>query len=155
LSVSDAGTIFFGEDVHNSLRQSTDDDPRLYSRYSAAVIAVDVKTGREKWVTQLNARDIFNHTVSGYDSKTGRYKDCSIEDTPKLYQIDIEGEPTSAVGVGCKNGGFYVLRADSGKLVVITPICSGKPNDPLSPERDRDRPAQRDRRHPDRLYNRR
>ena len=130
------GTIFFGTDVHNSPRQPTDDDSRLYSKYSAAVIAVDVKTGREKWVTQLNAGDIFNHTMSGYDSKTDRYKDCSIGDTPKLYQIDIEGVLTSVVGVGCKNGGFYVLRADSGKLVANTPVYNGKPNYPLSPERD-------------------
>ena len=130
------GTIFFGTDVHNSPRQPTDDDPRLYSKYSAAVIAVGVKTGREKWVTQLNAGDIFNHTMSGYDSKTGRYKDCSIGDTPKLYQIDVEDVPTSVVGVGCKNGGFYVMRADNGELVAQTPVYSGKPKYPLAPSRD-------------------
>ncbi|MFY9253274.1 MAG: ankyrin repeat domain-containing protein [Fuerstiella sp.] len=130
------GTIFFGTDVHNSPRQPTDDDPRLYSKYSAAVIAVDVRTGKEKWVTQVNAGDVFNHTMSGYDSKTGRYKDCSIGDTPKLYQIDVEGVPTSVVGVGCKNGGFYVMRADNGELVANTPVYSGKPKYPLSPSRD-------------------
>ena len=122
--------------MHNSPRQPTDDDPRLYSKYSAAVIAVDVRTGKEKWVTQVNAGDVFNHTMSAYDSKTGRYKDCSIGDTPKLYQIDVEGVPTSVVGVGCKNGGFYVMRADNGELVANTPVYSGKPKYPLSPSRD-------------------
>jgi polyvinyl alcohol dehydrogenase (cytochrome) len=130
------GTIFFGTDVHNSPRQPTDDDPRLYSKYSAAVIAVDVRTGKEKWVTQVNAGDVFNHTMSGYDSKTDRYKDCSIGDTPKLYQIDVEGVPTSVVGVGCKNGGFYVMRADNGEFVAQTPVYSGKPKYPLAPSRD-------------------
>ena len=130
------GTIFFGTDVHNSPRRPTDDDPRLYSRYSAAVIAVDVKTGREKWVTQVNEGDIFNHTMSGYDPNSKRYKDCSIGDTPKLYTIDMQGVPTSVVGVGCKNGGFYVMRADNGTLIAQTPVHTGPPKYPLSPDRD-------------------
>ena len=130
------GTIFFGTDVHNSPRQPTDDDPRLYSKYSAAVIAVDVRSGKEKWVTQVNAGDIFNHTMSGYDSNTGRYKDCSIGDTPKVYDVQIDGESTAVVGFGCKNGGFYVMRADTGEIVAQTPVHSGKPEYPLSPQRD-------------------
>ncbi len=44
---------------------------------------------KEKWVTQINAGDIFNHTMSGYESKTGVYKDGAIGDTPKIYWIDI------------------------------------------------------------------
>jgi polyvinyl alcohol dehydrogenase (cytochrome) len=130
------GTIFFGTDVHNSPRQPTEDDPRLYTEYSAAVIAVDVETGKEKWVTQVNAGDIFNHTMSGYDSRTGRYKDCSIGDTPKVYNIEVNGHTTSVVGAGCKNGGFYVMRADNGEIVCQTPVYSGEPKYPLSPPRD-------------------
>lgn len=130
------GTIFFGTDVHNSPRQPTEDDPRLYSKYSAAVIAVDVATGQEKWVTQINEGDIFNHAMSGYDPKTKRYKDCSIGDTPKLYSIDVAGQSTSVVGVGCKNGGFYVMRSSDGKLIAQTPVYSGEPKYPLSPKRD-------------------
>lgn len=117
------GTIFFGTDVHNSPRQPTDDDPRLYTKYSAAVIAVDGKTGKEKWVTQVNEGDIFNHTMSGYDPVSKRYKDCSIGDT-------------AVVGVGCKNGGFYVMRADNGQMLAQTPVYEGEPKYPLSPQRD-------------------
>ena len=133
---AESGLIFFGTDVHNSPRKPTGDDPRYYTKYSAAVIAVDVKTGHEKWVTQLNEGDIFNHTMSGYDSSTGRYKDCSIGDTPKVYSIEVAGKTTKVVGVGCKNGGFYVLDASNGKLITNTPVYEGKPQYPLSPTPD-------------------
>ncbi len=130
------GTVFFGTDVHNSPRKPTADDPRYDTKYSAAVIAVDVDTGREKWVTQLNRGDIYNLSMSGYDPITQRYKDCSVGDTPKVYSLDLDGEPVTVVGVGCKNGGFYVLRADDGQFVANTPIFEGKPEYPLDPPRD-------------------
>jgi len=34
------------------------------------------------------------------------------------------------VGVGCKNGGFYLLRADDGKLVRHTPLYKDPPTEP-------------------------
>ena len=130
------GTIFFGTDVHNSPREATADDPRFYTKYSAAVVAVNVKTGKEKWVTQLNPGDMFNHAMSGYDPKTGVYKDCSIGDTPKVYTVPINGKPTKVLGVGCKNGGFYLLDATTGRKIANTPIYTGKPAYPLVPKRD-------------------
>src|SRR5205807_1639187 len=78
-------TVFFGTDTHNAPRQPTKDDPRLYTKHSCAVIAVDARTGAEKWVTQINPDDVWNYTMRAYDSKTGRYKDQSIGDTPKIY----------------------------------------------------------------------
>ena len=131
-----SGTIFFGTDVHNSPRKPTADDPRYHSEYTAAVIAVDVETGAEKWVTQFNDGDIFNHTMSGYDPNTERYKDTSVGDTPKVYELEIDGESTTVVGVGCKNGGFYVMRADTGEIVASTPVYGGPPVRPLDPEPD-------------------
>ena len=71
-----------------------------------------------------------------YDAAQGRYKDQSIGDTPKVYSILVNDEPTKVVGVGCKNGGFYVLRADDGQIVDHTPIYTGPPTYPLSPEPD-------------------
>ena len=129
-------TIYFGTDVHNSPRYPTEDDPRNYTKYSAAVIAVDVKSGMEKWVTQLNQGDIYNLRMSGYDPNTKRYKDNSIGDTPKVYSIDWRGRPTKVVGVGCKNGGFYVLSANDGEILTHTPIYLGEPKYPLVPEPD-------------------
>ena len=129
-------TIFFGTDVHNSPRRPTKDNPRLYTKYSAAVIAVDAKTGKEKWVTQINKGDIYNSAMSGYDPETGRYKDCSIGDTPKIYSIKSQGKNVKVVGVGCKNGGFYTLRASDGKRLANTPVFQGKPKYPLDPKPD-------------------
>lgn len=130
------GTVFFGTDVHNSPRQPTPDNPRFYNKYSSAVIAVDVASGQEKWVTQINQGDIFNHTMSGYDPETKKYKDLSIGDTPKIYEIPIDGKRTKVVGVGCKNGGYYVFRAANGQLVEHTSLFSGKPQYPLTPQPD-------------------
>ena len=132
----DSQSIFFGTDVHNSPRQPTDEDPRVYSKYSAAVICVDVLTGNEKWVTQLNQGDVYNLRMSGYDPNTRRYKDNSIGDTPKIYTISWKGRLTKVVGVGCKNGGFYVLRADNGEILSHTPLYLGEPNHPRQPARD-------------------
>jgi len=38
--------------------------------------------------------------------------------------------------VGCKNGGFYVLRAADGRILEHTPIYTGPPAYPLSPTPD-------------------
>ena len=70
--------------------------------------------------------------MCGYDQ--GRYKDQSIGDTPKIYTIAVEGKDTKVVGAGCKNGGFYVLKADDGQIVAQTPVFAGPPNYPLSPQ---------------------
>ena len=75
--------------------------------------------------------------MRSYDPKEGRYKDQSIGDTPKIYTIPVDGKPTKVVGVGCKNGGFYVLKAADGGIVDHTPIYTGPPTYPLSPPPDR------------------
>jgi polyvinyl alcohol dehydrogenase (cytochrome) len=133
---ADSGTIFFGTDVNTAPRRPTADDPRLYTRESCGIVAVDVHTGTEKWVTQLNPGDVWTNAMRAYDPKEGRYKDQSIGDTPKLYTIPFDGTPTRVVGVGCKNGGFYVLRASDGKIVAHTPIYTGPPTAPLTPRPD-------------------
>jgi polyvinyl alcohol dehydrogenase (cytochrome) len=131
---AESGSVFFGTDSHNSPRKPTADNPKIYTKFSSAVIAIDIKTGKEKWVSQINKGDVFNHTMSGYDSKTGRYKDCTIGDTPKIYSINSNGQTKKALGVGCKNGGFYLLDAISGKQIANTPIYQGKPQWPLKPK---------------------
>src|SRR5205823_5988684 len=122
-------TIFFGTDADNAPRQPTPDDPRLATRHSCAVVALDARTGGEKWATQLNAEDVWHYGMRGYDPKTGRYKDQSIGDTPKIYSIDIDGKRTKVVGAGCKNGGFYVLDAATGQILRQTPVYTGPPTE--------------------------
>ena len=121
-------TVFFGTDTHNSPRRPTKDNPLLYTPHSSAIIAVDSRNGQEKWVTQINKHDVWNHTMRGYDEKTG-YKDQSIGDTPKVLSIQLDGKETRVVGAGCKNGGFYILRVDDGSIVAQTPIYTGPPMD--------------------------
>jgi polyvinyl alcohol dehydrogenase (cytochrome) len=131
------GTIFFGTDVNTAPRRPTDDDPRLETPRSCAIIALNVRDGSEKWVRQLNKGDVWTNAMRSYDPKTGLYKDQSIGDTPKVYTIDVDGRATRVVGVGCKNGGFYVLDAADGRIVAETPRYTGPPSYPLKPAPDR------------------
>lgn len=132
-----SGTLFFGTDVNTAPRRPTPDDPRLHTRESCAVVAIDVRTGKDRWVTQIRPGDVWTNAMRAYDPKEGRHKDQSIGDTPKIYEIAVEGRPTKVVGVGCKDGGFYVLRASDGKIVEHTPTYTGPPTYPLSPAPDR------------------
>jgi polyvinyl alcohol dehydrogenase (cytochrome) len=134
---AESGTIFFGTDVNTAPRRPTSADPRTYTRESCAVIALNVRDGAEKWVRQLNPGDIWTNAMRSYNPKEGRYKDQSIGDTPKVYTIDVDGRATRVIGVGCKNGGFYVLNAADGKIVAQTPTYNGPPTYPLSPQPDR------------------
>jgi polyvinyl alcohol dehydrogenase (cytochrome) len=132
-----SGTIFFGTDVNTAPRRPTTQDPRPYTRESCAIVALDVHGGAERWVTQLNPGDVWTNGMRSYDPKEGRYKDQSIGDTPKVYTISVDGKPVKVVGVGCKNGGFYMLAADDGRIMDHTPLYTGPPTFPLSPQPDR------------------
>lgn len=134
---AEAGTLFFGTDVNTAPRKPTADNPRLDTPESCAVVALNVKDGKPRWVTQINAGDVWTNSMRSFDPKTGKYKDQSIGDTPKIYAIPVDGKPTKVVGVGCKDGGFYVLRAGDGKMVDHTPVYRGAPSYPLSPAPDR------------------
>lgn len=129
-------TLFFGTDTNNSPRKPTPEDPRLYTPQSDAIIAIDVRDGSEKWVTQITTGDVWVLGMSAYDPETSSYKDQSIGDTPKLYTMEVRGTPTKVVGVGSKNGGFYVLRASDGTVLHNTPVYNGTPTDPPSPKPD-------------------
>ncbi len=126
----DTRTLFFGTDVNTAPRQPTPDNPKLYTEDSCAIVAVDAATGKRKWSKQINPDDVWTNAMCAYDPKTGLYKDQSIGDTPKLFKLDVDGKATKVVGAGCKNGGFYVLRADNGKVVAHTPIYTGPPTQP-------------------------
>jgi glucose dehydrogenase len=134
---AESGTIFFGTDVNTAPRRPTAADPRLHTRESCAVIALDVRDGAERWITQINPGDVWSNAMRSYDPKEGRYKDQSIGDTPKIYTIPVEGQPTKVVGVGCKNGGFYVLSATDGRILAHTPLYTGPPAYPFVPKPDR------------------
>jgi outer membrane protein assembly factor BamB len=132
-----SGTIFFGTDANNAPRQPTKEDPRLDTRYACAVIAIDAKSGSEKWVTQINPGDVWNGAMRAYDPKIHRYFDLSIGDTPRVFTIMWNGMPTVVIGFGSKNGGFYIVRASDGMILAHTPLYTGPPADPLNPPPDK------------------
>lgn len=127
---AETDTIYFGTDVNTAPRQPTNEDPRLHTDDSCAVIALDASSGERRWVTQVNPGDVWTNAMRAYDAETGLYKDASIGDTPKILDVDVDGVTTRVVGVGCKNGGFYLLRAEDGTLVCHTPLYTGPPTHP-------------------------
>ncbi len=129
-----SGTLFFGTDVNTAPRRPTADDPSLDTPESCAVVALSVRDGKPRWITKISPGDVWTNSMRSYDPKAGRYKDQSVGDTPKIYAISVGGIETRVVGLGCKNGGFYILRADDGRIVDHTPIYTGPPTYPLSPE---------------------
>lgn len=126
----ETNTLFFGTDVNTAPRQPTPDNPKLYTEDSCAIAAIDAATGKRKWSTQINPDDVWTNSMRAYDPKTGLYKDGSIGDTPKIFTLALDGKATKVVGAGCKNGGFYILRADNGKIIKHTPLYTGEPTHP-------------------------
>jgi outer membrane protein assembly factor BamB len=126
----ESNSIFFGTDVNTAPRQPTKDNPNLATEDSCAVVCLDAATGKRRWSTQLNPGDLWTNAMRAYDSKTGLYKDGAVGDSPKVLTVALEGKPATVVGVGCKNGGFYLLRADNGKIINHTPVYQGKPMHP-------------------------
>jgi polyvinyl alcohol dehydrogenase (cytochrome) len=127
---AETNTLFFGTDVNTAPRQPTKDNPALCTEDSCAIAAVDAATGKRRWSTQINPGDQWTNAMRAYDPKTGLYKDQAVGDTPKIFSIELKGVTTKVVGAGCKNGGFYILRADNGKLLSHTPVYTGPPIHP-------------------------
>jgi outer membrane protein assembly factor BamB/dienelactone hydrolase len=126
----ESNSLFFGTDVNTAPRQPTKENPDLHTEDSCALVCLDAANGKRRWNTQINPGDVWTNSMRGYDPKAGRYKDCSIGDSPKILTLEVDGKPTKVVGAGCKNGGFYLLRADDGKIVRHTPLYTGKPTHP-------------------------
>jgi polyvinyl alcohol dehydrogenase (cytochrome) len=126
----ESNMLFFGTDANTAPRQPTSDNPNLHTEDSCAIAALDAATGKRKWNTQINPGDVWTTAMRAYDPKTGLYKDASIGDTPKIFTLTIDSKATKVVGAGCKNGGFYLLRADNGKLIRHTPLYTGAPTHP-------------------------
>jgi glucose dehydrogenase len=131
-----SGTLYFGTDVNTSPRRPTPDNPRTDTPESCAVVALNIKDGSPRWIRQINSGDVWTNAMRSYDPKAGKYKDQAIGDTPKIYTINHNGRPTKVVGCGCKNGGFYVIKADDGEIIAQTPIYTGPPTYPLNPQPD-------------------
>ena len=94
--------------------------------------------------------------MRSYDPKEGRHKDQSIGDTPKCTRSRSRASRRKVVGVGCKNGGFYVLEAADGKLLDMPDLYRPADVSALPDSGPSDaRPAELHRRLADRLCDRR
>jgi outer membrane protein assembly factor BamB len=132
----ETATVYFGTDVNTAPRRPTADQPNLYTRESCAIVALDARDGRERWVTQISPEEVWTNAMRGYDPMGRRYKDGAVGDTPKVFTISLGGRAVKVVGAGCKNGGFYVLDASDGRIVAQTPIYRGAPMHPIEPSLD-------------------
>ncbi|MBW8785140.1 MAG: PQQ-dependent dehydrogenase, methanol/ethanol family, partial [Novosphingobium sp.] len=70
--------------------------------YTASIVALDAKTGKYLWHYQLNPRDSWD-----YDSTQ----------QISLATLNIDGKPRKVLMQAPKNGFFYVIDRQSGKLV--------------------------------------
>ena len=84
---AESNTLFFGTDVNTAPRQPTPDNPALHTEDSCAIVAVNAATGERRWNTQITPGDMWSNSMRAYDSKTGRYKDQSVGDTPKIFTL--------------------------------------------------------------------
>ena len=127
----ETNTLFFGTDVNTAPRKPTPDNPALHTRG----LLRDRRRSMPRPASASGTRRSIPATCgptrcAPTTRRPGSTRTRPIGDTPKIFTIDVDGKPTKVVGAGCKNGGFYVLRADNGKLVRHTPVYTGPPTHP-------------------------
>jgi outer membrane protein assembly factor BamB len=100
---ADSGTIFFGTDVNTAPRKPTADNPLLDTCESCGVVALHVRDGKEKWVTQINPGDVWTNAMRSYDPK------------PVFTNVG----DLVASGIAVAKGVIYFTTVASGKLVAV------------------------------------
>ena len=89
-------SIYFG--TSNSYGGSTD------ALYSYSILSLNAKTGSLNWYYQT-----YTGTATGDDLDFGS--------TPNLFSVSINGVVHSAVGLGSKDGYYYILDRMTGSLL--------------------------------------
>lgn len=72
-------------------------------RFSSAIVALEVATGRLRWVFQTVHHDLW---------------DRDVPSQPTLIDLTVDGEPVPALVAPTKQGGLYVLDRRSGEPVL-------------------------------------
>jgi PQQ-dependent dehydrogenase (methanol/ethanol family) len=75
--------------------------------YSSSVLAVDPDTGKLKWYYQFTPHDVH---------------DWDATETPMLVDAQFHGEPRKLLLQGDRNGFFYVLDRETGKVLLAEPF---------------------------------
>lgn len=88
------------------------------TEHSDAMIAVDCRSGKIKWSTQVYEDDVWdpvNDEGPDYDFAAG----------PQLFEATIDGQRRKLVGAGDKGGLYWAFDRGSGELVWKTVISYG------------------------------
>jgi polyvinyl alcohol dehydrogenase (cytochrome) len=116
------GLIYFGTGESNS--------PPAH-RNTNALIAIDLKTGKEKWSHQATASDIFN-SGCGINPPADRLN-CTRAPETVFRDVDFgaslilgtHSDGRQLVYAGQKSGSVWALEPDTGKVVWRTPLGTG------------------------------
>ena len=130
-------TIFFGTDTNNAPRRPTKDDPRLDT-------ALRLRRDRHR---RARRRGEMGDADQPGRRLERQHEGLRPQDRPLPRPVDrrhAQGfhDPVErrrrrcVVGFGCKNGGFYIVRAADGMILAHTPLYTGPPTVPAqSPAR--------------------
>ena len=81
----------------------------LSASYSYSIISLDATTGKLNWYYQ-----VYHSLIKGHDNDFGS--------TPNLFSVVIKGVTHEAIGLGNKNGVYYVLDRTNGELLSTYPV---------------------------------
>ena len=85
---------------------------------SDAFIALDARSGKIRWVTQVTANDVWTMA-----NPIG--PDYAFGGGPQLFETTVNGKARRLVGGGQKSGVYYALDRDTGKIVWTSVIGYG------------------------------
>lgn len=100
------GVLYFGTGQHHAEPTSDRSD---------SVIALDVATGEEQWVSQFREGDTWTAQDGG--------QDLDVSTPPTLFEAD----GTDAVGAGDKNGTYKALDRETGEELWSVDLTDGGP----------------------------
>ena len=86
------------------------DDREGDNLYTCSLVALDVDTGKLKWHYQFTP-----HDVHDWDSAH----------VPVLADLKVQGQPHKVIMMANRNGFFYTLDRETGKLLVAKPFIDG------------------------------
>ena len=103
-------TLFFGTDANTAPRQPTPDDPRLATRESCAVVALDARTGKVRWTYSVGG------AVPGTATVIGHTVYVSSFDTKKTVGLDVR---THKVDYTLDQAGYTPIISDGRLLIAV------------------------------------
>jgi len=107
------GTLYIGTGQNFSPDETGRSTP-----YADAIIALDARTGKLRWSTQLTQGDVWVTGVAN-PRADGVFLDQDVGDAVKVYRLP---NGRRVVGAGQKNGQYRILDARTGELLKSTRV---------------------------------